>query len=521
MFAKLIVTKKSDPEWHLERIFEQEVISLGRDRTNSIRLADDTKYISRHHAELIRDIEVYRLIDPGSLNQTLLNDVQIAENIPYALRSGDIITIGDYLIHFLYVEEPEVEDAKSEEDIEPYFDEELIGLSNWLKRLQKKFRGEDREYRREMLRSAFSIALNDPDITDFGMVFEEVIRDIASDSQPALQTPSNPDIKVSQAGTLDEMEDPATQNDEVSQDNLPPAEDEITLDNLPQVEDEITLDNLPNIDEPEPEEELASADSADSSPTLEVDQTDDFSDLVFPQDESDISDDITLDPDVSTIIEDGVSMEDLTADSELNVDDSNSNESEDSDTSIFIEPGHSPEGISDIQSEDSDTSIFVDPEPSMMEDSDTSIFIDPEPSTMEDSDTSIFVDPEPSLVDDPEPSITVEQDPEPSIMIDEDDDLSFMLEPNTDESISDDEKQPESEKPEPQDDTTDEKTFRINSPDDTLVIPDGFRHEEFVRSMDETHDDLINSEYPDLKINDSSDEITFSDEVTNQHVIPE
>ena len=284
MFAKLIVTKKSDPEWLLERVFEQEVISLGRDRSNSIRLADDTKYISRHHCELIRDVEVYRLIDPGSLNQTLLNDVQIAENIPYALRSGDIITIGDYMIEFLYVEEPEVEDAKSEGEIEFEFDEEIIGLAKWLKRLQIKSRGEDRTFRKELLHNAFSVALNDPDITEFGEIFEDVIRDIASSSHPALQEASEPSLPTFEPGSLDAMEDP------FEEDELNDEQDEITLDNLPNVEEDITLDGIDTSELNDPSDSLGDLDAQPKSTppankeSRGSDPSNDFGDLTFPED---------------------------------------------------------------------------------------------------------------------------------------------------------------------------------------------------------------------------------------------
>jgi|GEM_PF-6022363 len=574
MFAKLIVTKKSDPEWLLERVFEQEVISLGRDRSNSIRLADDTKYISRHHCELIRDVEVYRLIDPGSLNQTLLNDVQIAENIPYALRSGDIITIGDYMIKFLYVEEPEVEDAKSEGEIEYEFEEDIIGLARWLKRLQRKSRGEDRTFRKELLHNAFSMALNDPDITEFGEIFEDVIRDIASNSHPALQEASEPSLPAFEPGSLDAMEDPTEIASEADAYAEHDDQDEITLDNLPNIEEDITLDG---IDISEINDPSGSLEELDAQPEVAppvnkenrgTDPSNDFGDLTFPEDITDeglvgLPDDSSDDSSESETKE--PSRSDSTteevrddSDTELQVDpkdkvkrifhDETSDESDDiidldSDQSIFIEPEQSVtfERIPDqdidntfdnsITFEDPDKSItFEDPDKSIsiddpdksitFEDPDKSISIDdPDKSiTFEDPDKSLFIEEEPDKsisIDDPDKSLIIEDDPDKSITF-EDPDRSLFVEEDPDKSINVEPDEPEDSAK----DVSEEVKFKINSPDDTLNIPEGFQDSVFRRSYDETHDDLLNSEYANLKTGDSSNEITFSDEMTNEHVIP-
>lgn len=559
MFAKLIVTKKSDPEWLLERVFEQEVISLGRDRSNSIRLADDTKYISRHHCELIRDVEVYRLIDPGSLNQTLLNDVQIAENIPYALRSGDIITIGDYMIEFLYVEEPEVEDAKSEGEIEFEFDEDIIGLAKWLKQLQSKSRGEDRSFRKELLHNAFSMALNDPDITEFGEIFEDVIRDIASNSHPALQEASEPSLPAFEPGSLDAMEDPSENQEELDE------QDEITLDNLPNIEEDITLDGIDTsgIDSPSGSLDDLDIETDQANPPNKEnrgsDPSNEFADLTFPED----------------ITEEGLEVvgdesKDDSSDSETKEPESHSDSTteevkDDSDTELQVDPNDKVERVSPDETTDesgatldldSDQSIFIEPDQSItferipdqdqndvpdnsitFEDPDKSMeFDDPDKSiTFEDPDKSIaFEDPDKSITfDDPDKSITFEdpdksitfEDPDKSISFDEDSDESIIfedpdkslfIEEDADNSISIEPNQPEADKKDP----SEEITYHINSPDDTLIIPEGFQETGFIRSPDETHDDLLNSEYADLKAGDSSDEITFSDEMTNEHVIP-
>jgi len=63
--------------------------TIGRDPECDIVLSD--REVSRHHAEIRNETGSYILVDLGSTNGTLVNDMRVERSIP--LRSGDSITI--------------------------------------------------------------------------------------------------------------------------------------------------------------------------------------------------------------------------------------------------------------------------------------------------------------------------------------------------------------------------------------------------------------------------------------------
>jgi pSer/pThr/pTyr-binding forkhead associated (FHA) protein len=73
----------------------QRIISLGRDRSNDVCLAD--KSVSRHHASVVKIFAEYFLQDEKSTNGTRLNGIEIRKHI---LRNGDEIDIGKYRLRY-------------------------------------------------------------------------------------------------------------------------------------------------------------------------------------------------------------------------------------------------------------------------------------------------------------------------------------------------------------------------------------------------------------------------------------
>lgn len=69
---------------------------IGRHPDSEVYLDDIT--VSRRHAAIAREGELYRLRDVGSLNGTYLNNVRVDE---VALRPGDAVQIGRFHLVFL------------------------------------------------------------------------------------------------------------------------------------------------------------------------------------------------------------------------------------------------------------------------------------------------------------------------------------------------------------------------------------------------------------------------------------
>lgn len=62
--------------------------------------ADDLKElvnISRLHGKFLRQGRDWALVDLGSTNGSLINDVMLAANVPMKFKAGDVIDLGTYL----------------------------------------------------------------------------------------------------------------------------------------------------------------------------------------------------------------------------------------------------------------------------------------------------------------------------------------------------------------------------------------------------------------------------------------
>ncbi len=70
--------------------------TAGRHPDSDIFLDDIT--VSRRHAEIMRDGDIYRVRDAGSLNGTYVNRERIEES---PLNHGDVLQVGKYKLHFL------------------------------------------------------------------------------------------------------------------------------------------------------------------------------------------------------------------------------------------------------------------------------------------------------------------------------------------------------------------------------------------------------------------------------------
>ncbi|MBI2976699.1 MAG: FHA domain-containing protein [Chloroflexi bacterium] len=75
------------------KIFDltKDVMTIGRDVTNDITINDAE--VSRHHARLTRQANVYTLEDLGSTNGAFVNSLRLTG--PRALTAGDIVGFGE------------------------------------------------------------------------------------------------------------------------------------------------------------------------------------------------------------------------------------------------------------------------------------------------------------------------------------------------------------------------------------------------------------------------------------------
>ena len=73
----------------------KDVFTIGRTEDNDICIPDGT--LSSKHAELIKEGDLYRVVDKGSTNGTRINGERITES---NLRSSDILQVGGIEILF-------------------------------------------------------------------------------------------------------------------------------------------------------------------------------------------------------------------------------------------------------------------------------------------------------------------------------------------------------------------------------------------------------------------------------------
>ncbi len=97
-YLKLINRKEQLTFKVMEQYYLSDSVTIGRDDSNDIVLKD--RFISKEHAQIIRDEGIYFLEDLGSANGTFLNGQEIKDAIE--LKDKDIIDIGQ--VEFLFVD---------------------------------------------------------------------------------------------------------------------------------------------------------------------------------------------------------------------------------------------------------------------------------------------------------------------------------------------------------------------------------------------------------------------------------
>ena len=88
---------------------EKDAVLLGRQDPHTgifpeidLTMFDPETKVSRRHARIWREGEVYLIEDLGSVNGTLVNDdVKLVPRQARVLESGDSLKLGETVLHFL------------------------------------------------------------------------------------------------------------------------------------------------------------------------------------------------------------------------------------------------------------------------------------------------------------------------------------------------------------------------------------------------------------------------------------
>ena len=75
---------------------ENEAI-IGRKDSPYEQLLVDLNLISRRHGKFVKQGRDWYIVDFGSTNGTLVNDVELQPNVPMKFKAGDVVDIGTYI----------------------------------------------------------------------------------------------------------------------------------------------------------------------------------------------------------------------------------------------------------------------------------------------------------------------------------------------------------------------------------------------------------------------------------------
>jgi hypothetical protein len=175
MVVKLKVSRKDDPQWTHEQVFDQEMLTIGRDLKSDLQLRDTKKIVSRHHAVIKQHGQEWNVSDLNSQNFTFLNDKKLDANIPYPLKNGDDLKIGEFTIHFM-IEATQLEHIDktlfSVEHPNPFLDDLQI-LAETLGRICRTYENEDFGRKNQSLKETMEDTLADVPVNEaFGILID-------------------------------------------------------------------------------------------------------------------------------------------------------------------------------------------------------------------------------------------------------------------------------------------------------------------------------------------------------------
>jgi predicted component of type VI protein secretion system len=153
---KLSITKEDEPDWHQEYTYDKDTIIIGRDIDSDLQLEGSKSVVSRRHAQIKQQGDVYQIEDLNSRNFTFLNDEKLKAGVDHNLKNEDIIRICDFRMQFSSVVQKTAKYA--ERTILDYpnpFLQDALHLSTLFKQICTKYDKEESDRKEEALQEAF------------------------------------------------------------------------------------------------------------------------------------------------------------------------------------------------------------------------------------------------------------------------------------------------------------------------------------------------------------------------------
>ncbi len=161
MPIKLLVTHAGDDGSPDEYVFDQDVVTIGRDGENPLTLPDPARVLSKRHAEIRARDGGHYLTDLGSKNFTYLNGARLPSDQPALLNPGDSFTLGDFEVRFYphVVSAPQDDRTVFAASFANPFDEVAGQLAASLGDLRRVWGTESGVHRMDALRDALNAAM--------------------------------------------------------------------------------------------------------------------------------------------------------------------------------------------------------------------------------------------------------------------------------------------------------------------------------------------------------------------------
>lgn len=157
MTLELTITKQSDPSFSEKLSFKRFPVFIGREENNEVILPDPFKVVSRKHAKIVNTEGILQIVDLESANFTFLHGERIIPNEENALKSGDIIKIGEYQLQaqLILEKEPVFDDDQKTMVFSSPFAGDVASILESIQNLSVKYAFDDTPGKSDMLR--FSI----------------------------------------------------------------------------------------------------------------------------------------------------------------------------------------------------------------------------------------------------------------------------------------------------------------------------------------------------------------------------
>ncbi len=191
---KILITlrKTSDPSFIKNFEFTEYPVKLGRESDNHIVLEDQRKVVSRSHAKILDTEGIIQVIDLGSANYTYLNGERVLPDLENALKSGDVIRIGEYEMDIVLEQikldrPPNFDDQKTMIFSNPFV-EEVASISDSILKLSEKYFYNESPLKGEMLRMSLMQGLDNLMPGDVNKVLSEYFASKFLDQNLLLQS---------------------------------------------------------------------------------------------------------------------------------------------------------------------------------------------------------------------------------------------------------------------------------------------------------------------------------------------